>query len=454
MIRVILNERTFMREKDCDMKNDLPRKTPLWIWWLLLLVGCIIQIIGQLVELQTHALVTYAIIILGAILFIWGEAKLCATNKGTPRKEPYKVRCFIAVIILTIILFFYLGITSALMGQNGGYVRYVKFYLFATWLWRAIAGCKNASGVKKDSSFKTRICFKRSVHSLAKNNVAFPMKKVTSENAKTIEISSSFENSLWVKVVVGLVVIVVLLSAYLLFKHYQTKMLFREGEEYYTAKLWIDAVEAFEKAAENGHVGALSRLGDCYAKGRGVTKNHSKAFRWYYKAAKQGEVNAQYEVARSYKYGRGIDKDYTEAVKWFRISANKGFMNSQFELGVCYALGEGVEECQTEANKWFILAAEQDHAMAQSELGVRYKTGCGFEKDELKAAEWYLKAARKGIVNAQYEVGLCYLNGIGFLEDRDKGFMWLRKAKRAGDLRAKEAIWRAFHVIEFDDLEE
>src|SRR3546814_17815172 len=54
------------------------------------------------------------------------------------------------------------------------------------------------------------------------------------------------------------------------------------------------AVEYLGKAAEQGHADAQFLLGECYANGRGVTKDLSWAARWYGKAAAQGHAEGAF----------------------------------------------------------------------------------------------------------------------------------------------------------------
>ena len=50
------------------------------------------------------------------------------------------------------------------------------------------------------------------------------------------------------------------------------------------------AVEYYEKAAKQGHVGAQYSLGNCYDEGKGIVQDYEKATEWYEKAAKQGHA--------------------------------------------------------------------------------------------------------------------------------------------------------------------
>ena len=59
-----------------------------------------------------------------------------------------------------------------------------------------------------------------------------------------------------------------------------------------------EAVKWFRKAAERGHLNAQYLLGDCYAKGKGVSQNVTEAMKWYRKAAEMGHEGALRMVRR------------------------------------------------------------------------------------------------------------------------------------------------------------
>jgi len=72
-----------------------------------------------------------------------------------------------------------------------------------------------------------------------------------------------------------------------------------------------------QKAAENGNIEAMSKLGNQYYFGRGVNRDFRKAFYWLKKAAAQGCESAVYRLGAHYK----SFNNYKEAVKWYRLYA-------------------------------------------------------------------------------------------------------------------------------------
>ena len=203
------------------------------------------------------------------------------------------------------------------------------------------------------------------------------------------------------------------------------------------AKDNVEAAKWFKKAAEQGHVEAQYKLGDCCLNGIGVAEDDEEAVKWYRKAAEQGHTVAQYNLGYCYFGGIGVAKDDAEAAEWFQKAAEQGDADAQCKLGYCYFGGLGVTKDDAEAAKWFKKAAEQGDADAQSKLGYCYLGGLGVAKDDAEAAEWFQKAAEQDDVDAQCALGACYFNGSGVAKDDVEAVKWYRKAAEQGHMEAE-----------------
>ncbi len=73
--------------------------------------------------------------------------------------------------------------------------------------------------------------------------------------------------------------------------------------------------------AQQGDTEAQVRLGDLYAKGRGVPKDHTQARAWYERAAAQGHPIGQNNLAELYFAGLGGPPDYVRAYMWVSLAA-------------------------------------------------------------------------------------------------------------------------------------
>ncbi len=170
----------------------------------------------------------------------------------------------------------------------------------------------------------------------------------------------------------------------------------------------------YKKAAKNGDLNAITRLGDFYSEGIGCNQNMQKAIEYYDKAIKKGYSPAannlatiyrdlkDYEkafiyyekaqqllsaecgktvktlnVALCYLYGLGIDKDVSKAIDIFEfISNNHNEGNFDYEvneanflLGQIYLSGKHVVKDIDIARKYLLLAdIDKDHLLAQELL--------------------------------------------------------------------------------------
>jgi TPR repeat protein len=87
---------------------------------------------------------------------------------------------------------------------------------------------------------------------------------------------------------------------------------------------YVQAVECFQKAVDQGYVKAMNNLGNMYDYGHGVPKNWPAAAKWYRLAAEHGIPEAQANLGLLYLDGRGVTNDVVQAYAWFRLSEENG----------------------------------------------------------------------------------------------------------------------------------
>lgn len=221
--------------------------------------------------------------------------------------------------------------------------------------------------------------------------------------------------------------------------------------------------------ADQGVAEAQYYLGFCYENGMGIKKDLEIAIQWYEKAAKQGFVEAMYRLgviyfSNSYNYHDdviGINKkkakrnfyDHSrqekdvkgnreKAFKLFERASKQGHIEAQYRVGMCYAEGKGVKKDWGKAldclkkiedkiaslnihrnRKTFVekvILAEKGDSEAQYFVGKCYAEGNGIGRNLRKSIEWYNKAAKHGSAEARYQVGRCYLEGKGVKENWEK----------------------------------
>ena len=123
-------------------------------------------------------------------------------------------------------------------------------------------------------------------------------------------------------------------------------------------------IEEIRGKAEKGDAEAQDRLGYFHARGV-VGKDYTEAAKWYRKAAEQGLAAGQYHLGDCYAKGKGVTGDPVEALKWYRKAADQGYAPAQYILGSWYSSGQNVSKDVVEAHKWLGLASQQGDESAK-----------------------------------------------------------------------------------------
>ena len=84
------------------------------------------------------------------------------------------------------------------------------------------------------------------------------------------------------------------------------------------------AAQILAPIAESGMPEAQYQLAGLYRSGRGVEKDHERAFKWLKKASLQEHVKAQYNLGVMYEHGWGTDESLDDALIWYRAAATQG----------------------------------------------------------------------------------------------------------------------------------
>jgi TPR repeat protein len=86
---------------------------------------------------------------------------------------------------------------------------------------------------------------------------------------------------------------------------------------------YAKAARLIRPLAQRGNADAQARLGDLYARGRGVAQSYVAAARWYRLAAVQGNARAQNNLGLMYYYSKtATPSDYVRAYMWFDLAAD------------------------------------------------------------------------------------------------------------------------------------
>lgn len=190
-----------------------------------------------------------------------------------------------------------------------------------------------------------------------------------------------------------------------------------------------EAVKWIRKSAEQAYAQAQFELGQYYAIGFGVVKDHKESVKWYRKAAELGHVEAQSSLGRAYSNGVGVSsRNEKEAEKWLLKAAIQGNDDAQLNLSYLYYTrnfpNEKPEDFQ-KAVEWSRKAAEQGNANAQYSLGAAYSSGQGVSQNYTEAAAWYTKAANQGHPEAKFNLAMMYFKGQGLTQNYIEAYKWI-----------------------------
>lgn len=219
------------------------------------------------------------------------------------------------------------------------------------------------------------------------------------------------------------------------------------------------AVEWYQKAANQGHVEALYKLGVCYEQGIGIERNEKIAVELYKKAIKYNHIDSQFKLAECYKFGKGIKVNLEKAKELYLKAAKCRHIQAQIEFVKCYEnnpefhldnetllisyckglceIGDSYEKESDTFNgnpdialKWYLKAAELGYLNAQIMVAWFYEGKRGIDKDINKAVIWYKKIAEKGVPIYMRKLSRCYRYGEGVEKDLKKSIEWSDKAEK------------------------
>jgi uncharacterized protein len=201
------------------------------------------------------------------------------------------------------------------------------------------------------------------------------------------------------------------------------------------------AYENFKKAAANGHLEAIFRLGKMYRHGElGVEIDFTKAREYLSIAADAGHLAAQTQLGHLYNRGEGIPRDPEQAFYWFHRAAQQGDPVAQNDVGIFYLQGVGVEANPSEGLQWILQSAESGLTVAEYNLARALYTGELLTQDYSAAFGYFKRLADKNIPYGFYMMGLQHLNGQGVEQDYDAAFRLFSEGAARRDPASKYAL--------------
>lgn len=201
-----------------------------------------------------------------------------------------------------------------------------------------------------------------------------------------------------------------------------------------------ESAQEVREAADRGEPNAQNRLGDCYARGLGVTQDFTEAARWYQRASERGDTAALVNLALLHIMGAGVPKNEAEGVRLLRQAADRNFPPAQNELAKLCFIGVGVPKDIETAIQLHRKAAEQNNADSQTLLGIYYLDGLVVPKDEILGLKWLNKAIAQNHPGAVRTMALCYMKGTGVPRNEAEAIKWIHKAIALNDTESESLL--------------
>lgn len=168
----------------------------------------------------------------------------------------------------------------------------------------------------------------------------------------------------------------------------------------------VDYTKALKLFLEdNGKTsGALYYLGALYFNGNGVAVDYDKAVDYFQKAKERGYTSSDIFLGICYAEGKGVEKDETRALSLLLPFAYKKNSEAQYNVAKIY-MNLGNDE---KALYWYGKVATQ-YSTASVIMGDIYKK----EGNIVKAKDFYRQASDYGVAMGEYKLGeIIYDEGV------------------------------------------
>lgn len=213
-----------------------------------------------------------------------------------------------------------------------------------------------------------------------------------------------------------------------------------------------DLQRQLAEAAERGDAEAQFALACRYRTDHESPKDLARAVQWYRKAAQAGHIGAMSDLGSMLMNGLGVPADAVTAADWFERAAQAGDLKAKSSLALCYLRGMGRERRPDITAPLLMDAAMMGRLEPAGvrELGTLFLKGDGVPQDYQTAAEFHQLAGMNGDVAsaeqlasylpeivklalggsqvASFVLGKIFDKGTGVERDRALAMAWFRWA--------------------------
>lgn len=211
-------------------------------------------------------------------------------------------------------------------------------------------------------------------------------------------------------------------------------------------------ISILEDAMLQGSVMGAKCLGDLYARGEHIEKNHALAKKYYRRAAEMGGQGEYENLGDIFHQGVFTDPDYALAISLYQMGAIEGDYACQRKLKMMqderernYIEATKLE--RTAPNDAFILykkSVEAGYLPAHARIGWYYERGIGTDINRKEAFRHYKAAHEAGDKRAIESLGRCYARGIGTAFDFNRASELLSIAREMGSHSADRELFRIY----------
>ena len=184
-------------------------------------------------------------------------------------------------------------------------------------------------------------------------------------------------------------------------------------------------VDMYEKAASQGCVPAIFKLGRYYFDGKIIQKDLRKALKFFSLASDKGDARASYMCGCCYLEGLGCETNVVKAFESFKLADERGWLPASCLLGSMYESGTGTSVDYTAAVEAYSRSATKE--WSDDELGIKRKDALD-AKALLSQIGLYWRPAQNNVASAQYQVGKCYSAGNGVERNAKLAYEWYCKS--------------------------
>ena len=162
------------------------------------------------------------------------------------------------------------------------------------------------------------------------------------------------------------------------------------------------ALPWLEKAAAASDPLGLWLLSRCYDSGlAGLTTNVEKMASLCSRAALNGQIDAMHRMGGLYATGRGLPTDPVAATGWYRLAADHGHLPALASLALCHLNGLGCRQNDRTAFEFAAAAAKAGNGRGQYLMGRIFDEGLGVPSDFVLGLTYHLRAMKNGVGEAR-----------------------------------------------------